>query len=107
MATYTEAVNKFTKAATEIMEYARLLTDARGMFTCYTKRKTSFSACREKSIRSNSLFLYLPRTRMKSQMAKDRRPRLITDEGFDFVSPLYRLSNRSLADTVTNATGGE
>jgi hypothetical protein len=31
-ATYTEAVNKFTKAATEIMEYARLLTAARNAY---------------------------------------------------------------------------
>jgi hypothetical protein len=32
MATYTEATNKFTKAATEIMEYARLLTAARNAY---------------------------------------------------------------------------
>jgi hypothetical protein len=32
MATYTEAANKFTKAATEIMEYARLLTAARNAY---------------------------------------------------------------------------
>jgi hypothetical protein len=32
MATYTEAANKFTKAAMEIMEYARLLTAARNAY---------------------------------------------------------------------------
>jgi hypothetical protein len=32
MATYTEAANKFTKAAMEIMEYARLLTAARNTY---------------------------------------------------------------------------
>ena len=32
MATYTEAVNKFAKAAMEIMEYARLLTAARNAY---------------------------------------------------------------------------
>ena len=32
MATYTEAVSKFTKAAIELMEYARLLTEARNAY---------------------------------------------------------------------------
>ncbi len=32
MATYTEAANKFTKAAMEIIEYARLLTAARNAY---------------------------------------------------------------------------
>ena len=32
MARYTEAANKFTKAAMEIMEYARLLTAARNTY---------------------------------------------------------------------------
>jgi hypothetical protein len=32
MATYVEAVDKFTKAASEIMEYARLLTVARNAY---------------------------------------------------------------------------
>jgi hypothetical protein len=32
MATYTEAVTKFTKAAIELMEYARLLTEARNAY---------------------------------------------------------------------------
>ena len=32
MATYTEAANKFTKAAMQIMEYARILTAARNAY---------------------------------------------------------------------------
>jgi hypothetical protein len=32
LATYTEAVTKFTKAAIELMEYARLLTEARNAY---------------------------------------------------------------------------
>jgi hypothetical protein len=32
MATYTDAVNKFAKAAMEFMEYARLLTAARNAY---------------------------------------------------------------------------
>ena len=32
MATYTEAANKFTQAATELAEYARLLTEARNAY---------------------------------------------------------------------------
>src|SRR6185295_16143818 len=34
-----------------------------------------------------SLFPYLLRTHLKSKMAKDRSPKLITGKGFDFVAP--------------------
>ena len=39
MAIYTEAVNKFTKAAMEIMEYARLLTAARNILPATAERE--------------------------------------------------------------------
>ena len=47
MATYTEAANKFTKAAMEIMEYAHRLT-GRGMLASYGRRSVSLYGCGEK-----------------------------------------------------------
>jgi hypothetical protein len=38
MATYIEAANKFTKAAVEFMEYARLLTGARNAYQLQQKQ---------------------------------------------------------------------
>lgn len=56
MATYTEAVNKFTKAATEIMEYARLLTTARNVYLLHQKENELFRLQRE----IDSLKLVIP-----------------------------------------------
>ena len=56
MATYTESVNKFTKAATEIMEYARLLTTARNVYLLHQKENELFRLQRE----IDSLKLVIP-----------------------------------------------
>jgi hypothetical protein len=56
MATYTESVNKFTKAATEIMEYARLLTAARNAYLLQQKESELFRLQRE----IDSLKLIIP-----------------------------------------------
>jgi hypothetical protein len=47
MATYTEAANKFTKAATEIMEYARHLTAARNAYLLEQKESELLQLRRE------------------------------------------------------------
>ena len=56
MATYTEAVNKFTKAAMEIMEYARLLTAARNAYLLRQKESELVRLRRE----IDSLKLVIP-----------------------------------------------
>jgi hypothetical protein len=56
MATYTEAVNKFTKAAMEIMEYARLLTAARNAYLLRQKESELVRLRRE----IDSLRLVIP-----------------------------------------------
>lgn len=56
MATYTEAVNKFTQAATELMEYARLLTEARNAYQLRQKENELAQLRRE----IDSLKLVIP-----------------------------------------------
>jgi hypothetical protein len=56
MATYTEAMNKFAKAATEIMEYARLLTAARNAYLLQQKESELVRLQRE----IDSLKLVIP-----------------------------------------------
>ena len=56
MATYTEAVNKFTQAATELMEYARLLTEARNAYQIRQKENELAQLRRE----IDSLKLVIP-----------------------------------------------
>jgi len=56
MATYTEAVTKFTKAAIELMEYARLLTEARNAYLLRQKESELVRLRRE----IDSLKLVIP-----------------------------------------------
>jgi hypothetical protein len=56
MATYTDAVNKFTKAAMELMEYARLLTAARNAYLLRQKESQLVRLRRE----IDSLKLVIP-----------------------------------------------
>ena len=56
MATYTDAVDKFTRAATEIMEYARLLTMARNAYLLRQKESELVRLRRE----IDSLKLVIP-----------------------------------------------
>ena len=56
MATYTEAVDKFTRAATEIMQYARLLTAARNAYLLRQKESELLRLRRE----IDSLKLVIP-----------------------------------------------
>jgi hypothetical protein len=56
LATYTEAVTKFTKAATELMEYARLLTEARNAYQLRQKENELAQLRRE----IDSLKLVIP-----------------------------------------------
>jgi hypothetical protein len=56
MATYTDAVNKFTEAAMEIMEYARLLTAARNAYLLRQKESELVRLRRE----IDSLRLVIP-----------------------------------------------
>jgi hypothetical protein len=84
MATYTDAVNKFAKAATEIMEYARLLTEARNAYLLRQKESDLVRLRRE----IDSLKLVIPllvEDSLEIQMVEDGSPKANHGTGFDSV----------------------
>jgi hypothetical protein len=73
MSTYAEAANKFTKAATEIMEYARLLTAARNAYLL--EKKESELAQLQREIDSLKLVIpLLVEDSLEFSMVKDISP---------------------------------
>ncbi len=81
MATYTEAVNKFTKAATEIMEYALLLTAARNAYLLRQKESELVRLRRE----IDSLKLVIPllvEDSLEIQNGGSQKPGADHGEGF-------------------------
>ena len=80
MATYTEAVNKFTKAAMEIMEYARLLTAARNAYLLRQKESELVRLRRE----IDSLKLVIPllvEDSLEIQNGEGQKPEVNQGEG--------------------------
>lgn len=81
MAAYTEAVDKFTKAAMEIMEYARLLTVARNAYLLRQKESELARLRRE----IDSLRLVIPllvEDSLETQHGERQKPEASHGEGF-------------------------
>jgi hypothetical protein len=81
MATYIEAVDKFTRAALEIMEYARLLTVARN--TYLLRQKESELARLRREIASLRLVIpLLVEDSLEIQHGERQKPEANHGEGF-------------------------
>jgi hypothetical protein len=75
MATYTEAANKFTKAAMEIMEYAHRLTGARN--ACLLRQKECELVRLRREIDSLKIVIpLLVEDALETKMAEQRSPQL-------------------------------
>jgi hypothetical protein len=86
MATYTEAVNKFTKAAMEMMEYAHRLTAARNAYLLRQKECELIRVRRE----IDSLKIVIPllvEDAPETQNGGVQKPAAYKGERFDFGAP--------------------